>query len=432
MWKNMVLYFYVAAVLVAGEWQPQDYVQSQSLYPVTPPTRPLDQRPVSSSLFTEQLANMPRARPCRRRNFGEPVVFTDSGWVPVPFAQPPMAQQIGNQLLQPQLKPQSLTENSSPTVDDKKHESDQMDRKSEHPDKIVEFIEKKSVLNQMSASENKKATPDQKPNNNFLDSAKDEYDPRPAMIDSHEDSLECGRKDEADAEPRYGNSETQDLASKSSPNEAHDQAVKLLANCIHESRRSMPDYEMDSRKLEADSPSSVELDKTGADITSKTEPLRNTQTNVLKPILTPNTVVTPSKNAIDMNKVKYYLKNPAKNAGKWNDDRQVSLMENGKACYACSTYHDPSCWKTNATTTIKYCNRDNNACLTKMYKIEGKSILIRDCGHTCNEDEGYNIGQKMVSCSMCHNDMCNSAYAIHSLNVLLVGFVIVTVTFTLQ
>ncbi|XP_063625993.1 uncharacterized protein LOC134797610 [Cydia splendana] len=429
MWKNMFLYFHVAAGLVAGEWQPQEYGQSQLLYPFSPPSRPLDQRPVSSPQFTDQLANMPRARPCRRRNFGDPVAFTDSGWIPAPFAQPPIAQQIGNQLLQPQLKPQSLTENSYPTVDDKKHESDQMDRKSEQPDKIVEFIEKSSVLNQMSASENKKATPDQKPNNDLLDIAKVDYDPRPPMVDSHEDSLECGRKDEADAEPRYGNPETQDVVGKSSPSEARDQAVKLLADCIHESRRSMPDYEMDSRRLHADGPSSVELDKSGAGITSKKEPVKNTQTNVFKPVLTPNTVVTPSKNVIDMNK---YYQNPAKNAGKWNDDRQVSLMENGKACYACSTYHDPSCWKTNATTTIKYCNRDNNACLTKMYKIEGKSILIRDCGHTCNEDEGYNIGQKMVSCSICHNDMCNSAYAIHSLNALLVGFVIVAVKFTLQ
>ncbi|XP_047992839.1 uncharacterized protein LOC125231427 [Leguminivora glycinivorella] len=437
MWKYMVLYLYMAAGLVAGEWHPQDYGQSQA-------SVPSDQRSALPPVFTEQLANMPRARPCRRRNFGDPTAPTDSGWMPLPYGRPPMAQQFqqtGNQPFRPQLKPQSLTE--SPAVDNKNLEADQVDRKSEYPDKVVEFVEKSSVLNQMSSNDKNKIS-----NNDFLDTAGD-HDPRPAIVDkrgyqdpdpvpdsidhldSHEhDTLECGENGDVVADSRSGNPEMQDGISKSSKSsiEMRDQAAKLLDDCIHASRRSMPDYELDSRRVSPDSLSSVE-DKTGTDITLRTVPLRNTKTNVLKPILTPNTIITPPKNVIDK---KYYLQNPAKNAGKWSDERQMSLIENGKTCYACSTHHDPSCWKTNATTTIKYCNRDNNACLTKMYKIDGKSILIRDCGHTCNEDEGYNIGQKMVSCSMCHSDMCNSAYGVHSLNVLLVGFLVAAIKFTLQ
>lgn len=46
---------------------------------------------------------------------------------------------------------------------------------------------------------------------------------------------------------------------------------------------------------------------------------------------------------------------------------QLLLMQTERICYACSTANNPSCWAPDRRTTVKYCRKGNNACLTKTF-----------------------------------------------------------------
>lgn len=46
---------------------------------------------------------------------------------------------------------------------------------------------------------------------------------------------------------------------------------------------------------------------------------------------------------------------------------QLLLMQTERICYACSTANNPSCWAPDRRTTVKYCRKGNNACITKTF-----------------------------------------------------------------
>lgn len=53
---------------------------------------------------------------------------------------------------------------------------------------------------------------------------------------------------------------------------------------------------------------------------------------------------------------------------------QVSMTnhnEDQRVCYACSSATNPSCWKPDTRTTIKYCHQ-NQQCVTKSFGEDGK------------------------------------------------------------
>ncbi|XP_039756463.1 uncharacterized protein LOC120631095 isoform X2 [Pararge aegeria] len=105
------------------------------------------------------------------------------------------------------------------------------------------------------------------------------------------------------------------------------------------------------------------------------------------------------------------LQDPTKGFGISNLGKsRVMLMDHPRVCYACSSINDPSCWSPDRKTAVKYCRTDHLSCLTKLYKYKGLSYIIRDCGNTCNQHASVGGPNKYTSCTICHHDLCNSAY----------------------
>ncbi|KPI96996.1 hypothetical protein RR46_05613 [Papilio xuthus] len=63
-----------------------------------------------------------------------------------------------------------------------------------------------------------------------------------------------------------------------------------------------------------------------------------------------------------------------RNSMKINDsiNSRFLLMESHRICYACVSSSDASCLKPNRKTTVKYCHKDNKACVAKSYTIGRK------------------------------------------------------------
>ncbi|KAI8439426.1 hypothetical protein MSG28_013219, partial [Choristoneura fumiferana] len=118
-------------------------------------------------------------------------------------------------------------------------------------------------------------------------------------------------------------------------------------------------------------------------------------------------------------------KHPAQGEGISNlADSKVLLLNNRRVCFACTTTNDPSCWNPDQTTTVKYCKKEDDACITKTYKAKNELITVRDCGNSCTDNDFPGVPLRYKSCRICHSDQCNSADALTSLNMLLVAFVI--------
>lgn len=56
---------------------------------------------------------------------------------------------------------------------------------------------------------------------------------------------------------------------------------------------------------------------------------------------------------------------------------RVLLMQNSRVCYACSSATDKSCWHPNRMTTVKYCRKEHDVCVTKTYRSQGKRTYAR-------------------------------------------------------
>ncbi|KAF9416804.1 hypothetical protein HW555_005934 [Spodoptera exigua] len=105
---------------------------------------------------------------------------------------------------------------------------------------------------------------------------------------------------------------------------------------------------------------------------------------------------------------------PTKGDGVVNmGESSLMLMQTDRLCYACSTANNPSCWAPDRRTTVKYCRKENNACITKTFGKGSTYTLIRDCGNTCDDSDTGMLMPKYKSCSMCHTDLCNGAYSIN-------------------
>lgn len=57
-------------------------------------------------------------------------------------------------------------------------------------------------------------------------------------------------------------------------------------------------------------------------------------------------------------------------------DSKVLLLNNRRVCFACTTTNDPSCWNPDHTTTVKYCKKEDDACITKTYKAKSEFTLV--------------------------------------------------------
>ncbi|KAJ8712328.1 hypothetical protein PYW07_005170 [Mythimna separata] len=107
----------------------------------------------------------------------------------------------------------------------------------------------------------------------------------------------------------------------------------------------------------------------------------------------------------------------------------LMLMQSERICYACSTANNPSCWSPDRRTTVKYCRKGNNACITKTFG-QGKTFtLIRDCGNSCDDSDSTGITPKYKSCSMCHAELCNGAYSINGHSIILALILIAAVKY---
>lgn len=66
------------------------------------------------------------------------------------------------------------------------------------------------------------------------------------------------------------------------------------------------------------------------------------------------------------NEARREMMEPTQGAGVMGQSA-LMLMQSERICYACSTANNPSCWSPDRRTTVKYCRKGNNACITKTF-----------------------------------------------------------------
>ncbi|XP_052743552.1 homeobox protein 3-like [Bicyclus anynana] len=121
-----------------------------------------------------------------------------------------------------------------------------------------------------------------------------------------------------------------------------------------------------------------------------------------------------SDEILDKSGYEIQLQDPTKGVGISNVGKsRVMLMDHPRVCYACSSINDPSCWSPDRRTAVKYCRTDHRSCVTKYYKYKGLSYIIRDCGNTCQQNAAAAGPTKYTTCTICHHDLCNSAYRLN-------------------
>nr|XP_037876276.1 uncharacterized protein LOC110386155 isoform X2 [Bombyx mori] len=111
-------------------------------------------------------------------------------------------------------------------------------------------------------------------------------------------------------------------------------------------------------------------------------------------------------------------------------DTQVASLHNTRICYACSSVSDPTCWMPDKMTTVKYCRKGHNTCISKTIKSNNELIMVRDCGVSCEANSFPDLIPRYESCSVCHTDFCNSA-SIVGHNFLLLYLVITVLKYAL-
>ncbi|XP_031764700.2 putative E3 ubiquitin-protein ligase protein PFF1365c [Galleria mellonella] len=97
-------------------------------------------------------------------------------------------------------------------------------------------------------------------------------------------------------------------------------------------------------------------------------------------------------------------------------ESKMMFMENSRICYACSSTSNPTCLAPDRRTTVKYCHKGHNACVTKKFQSQGTSIIVRDCASTCDDPSLGGFALKYKSCSICHSDLCNDKNGAFSFN----------------
>ncbi|XP_030040483.1 uncharacterized protein LOC115455862 [Manduca sexta] len=110
---------------------------------------------------------------------------------------------------------------------------------------------------------------------------------------------------------------------------------------------------------------------------------------------------------------------------------KVMLMQNTKICYACSSVSDPTCWHPDRRTTVKYCRIGHDSCVTKTIRNTNGLIVIRDCARSCDDNDVTGLISRYKSCSICHYDLCNSAYSIKIHNVMLLSSLLAFIKYLL-
>lgn len=95
-----------------------------------------------------------------------------------------------------------------------------------------------------------------------------------------------------------------------------------------------------------------------------------------KPLQQPNENMTVQADYrhYTYNNVIPQVKDPTKGKGITyiNKKTKLNLMDIGRVCYACSTENNPTCWAPDRRTTVKYCRKSDNACVTKTFGSESK------------------------------------------------------------
>lgn len=69
------------------------------------------------------------------------------------------------------------------------------------------------------------------------------------------------------------------------------------------------------------------------------------------------------------------LNDPTKGSGILRlTEARMTLIKNSRVCYACSSAANPTCWLPDRRTTVKYCRKGHDSCVTKTFLAEGKSF----------------------------------------------------------
>lgn len=79
----------------------------------------------------------------------------------------------------------------------------------------------------------------------------------------------------------------------------------------------------------------------------------------------------------NLTKLRLRLSKPTKSEGITDlSQSPVMLIENSRVCYACNSASDPTCWEPSRRTTVKYCRKEHDACVTKTYKNKRKYKIV--------------------------------------------------------
>ncbi|CAH0589045.1 unnamed protein product [Chrysodeixis includens] len=209
---------------------------------------------------------------------------------------------------------------------------------------------------------------------------------------------------------------------------------------VNNTRRSYSSYNDDSSYGESDKYNS---DKESQNYNDQYDQSRNGNEKALNSVLyqdknlNPNNEDEDRKSLIDSDKPKSTgyqsvtrLGRPQFNEARRNEiieptrgssnigQSQLLLMQTERICYACSTANNPTCWAPDRRTTVKYCKKGNNACITKTFGSGSSFTLIRDCGRSCDDSDMGGLMPKYKSCSMCHSELCNGAYSVNGQSIL--------------
>lgn len=97
------------------------------------------------------------------------------------------------------------------------------------------------------------------------------------------------------------------------------------------------------------------------------------RTNVPETVQVQETSNEENESRMSIADIEQQLMEPAKGAGIMKmTDAHLSVMDSSRVCYACSSITDPTCWSPERKTTVKYCARGRDSCVTKTYKGKGE------------------------------------------------------------
>lgn len=324
-----------------------------------------------------------RTKPCAHRRND---VQTGEQWIP--SFRSMVKKPLNNEPLKPQAmknekpgkKPKAHGNNTDIAGDESKVPESLPAEPSSNKESNTDSNEASDIVN----GPNRRSNTEDRPNNSDDKSANEDY--------NCDIGLET--EDYYDSQYRRQSSVSSVPITTQTTAEIEQKVIKMLRDCINKkqkyiedninqpkkiplagSRRSMGDSDIDNVSNNNSNPHKSDYDKhTSTDtIKNSTDAVENnTKDNLNASVPVADNVYKTKSFTLRPGKLFNELQHPAKVTGIANIPVSRRMpVENSRVCYACSTATNPSCWKPDSRTTIKYCNEDQN-CVTKSFEVKSE------------------------------------------------------------